>query len=391
MRITDYKIRKLAKISSYPTSKASDQKIDTLLEKIAISEQLSNCEKKHYKKISFACWLLLCSIIVTFPAMATVNYIAKRMKKVPKSEQQAIYKEQQTSTGEEAILCSRHFTKEEQQRFDSLWNDYEKKGKLPSTELKKVKYTDKETEEYPVYVQDNRTILLPKRDLTDEELLQIIDYFHIADESLQRVNKHADGEIKDSEISNESLQQQLENKASAYLEKLTTFDRSKYTTQVSQSNGEGVYTDMYIIDFLYENDCHFEVCISSKNEQLLSISINENNEDYYAQSSPINDTMLEKAKKEVLSFYDDYTNTFVQEKSYIEYKINSDGNVPSGNINLYYVQKDGSAYCIKYNLISQKIWYIYLLDNIDEYKQAQEDKDDDYNREQGISIIEKPF
>ena len=263
MRITDYKIRKLAKISSYPTSKASDQKIDTLLEKIAISEQLSNCEKKHYKKLSFACWLLLCSIIVTFPAMATVNYIAKRMKKVPESEQQAIYKEQQ--------------------RFDSLWNDYEKRGKLPSTELKKVKYTDKETEEYPVYVQDNRTILLPKRDLTDEELLQIIDYFHIADESLQRVNKHADGEIKDSEISNESLQQQLENKASAYLEKLTTFDCSKYTTQVSQSNGEGVYTDMYIIDFLYENDCRFEVCISSKNEQLLSISINENNEDYYAQ------------------------------------------------------------------------------------------------------------
>ena len=109
------------------------------------------------------------------PARAVVNsLIRERMEKMPEEEKDTYAEtlmEQEVAAGG----FSRAYTPQEEERYRELGQKYQE-GTFPEREVIKVS-TAEETEAYEFcYLTPTDTFYLPQRELTDEELLEIIDF-----------------------------------------------------------------------------------------------------------------------------------------------------------------------------------------------------------------------
>lgn len=388
----DYKIYRLARKSNYPKSRDMNEKIDDLLNDI-VSEESHNARKRFYmkKRVAVAFSVIMLIGLVSLPVRATIDYVQKRMEQISDSEQEKIYDEQQDAEGEEAIEYSRLFSEQEQQRYDELWQQYENEGILPSSQLITVESWEGEVN-YPVYLTKNRELLLPERELKDDELLQIIDYYHIADYSVRNINKNVEEDIsKNQLISDVSVEDAVRNKAILYLDNLEKIEYEQYTMDVVYSPGDGVYEDMYVVNFVLDELSEYEICISAKNEKLISISCNNENKDYYAESAKVTDELLESLRNETKELCQLYFESPIEEQSFLEYKATEDGQSSSGNISVYCALSNGDAYCFKYNIPQGEFWYIYYMQDLEQYKEMQQSKNTDYDEEKGITLKQIPF
>ena len=78
-----------------------------------------------------------------------------------------------------------------------------------------------------------------------------------------------------------------------YLENLKEFEYEQYTVETTYSKGDGVYEDMYIVNFVRDEMSECEVCISANDERLISISINDESKDYYAASAEVTNDLID--------------------------------------------------------------------------------------------------
>lgn len=109
------------------------------------------------------------------PVRALVNSIVQeRMEEMPKEEKDA-YAETVTEQKVAADGFSREYTPGEEKRYRELGQKYQE-GTFPEKELIKVE-TEEAAKEYECcYLTATDTFCLPERELTDEELLEIIDF-----------------------------------------------------------------------------------------------------------------------------------------------------------------------------------------------------------------------
>ncbi len=119
---------------------------------------------------------VLCLVgILSFPARALVQSILEeRMAAVPTEELEdmnAMLHEQ----GTDAYGFTREFTAAEEQRLTELEVQY-RQGLFPEGELLRVKTAGDAVEDAVCYVEDTGEYVFPDRELTDEELLQYLDF-----------------------------------------------------------------------------------------------------------------------------------------------------------------------------------------------------------------------
>lgn len=118
-------------------------------------------------------------------AHALVDSLVKeRMENMPQEEVKNIVDEidsQQVN----ASTYSRELTDEETARMRDLTIAYQK-GEFPEGELKRVTDESQVDEDVLCFVPDTSYFYLPDRELTDEELLQMIDYSKKANYALQK-------------------------------------------------------------------------------------------------------------------------------------------------------------------------------------------------------------
>lgn len=126
-----------------------------------------------------------------FAVQAILNRY-ERMKSMEEGEKTQIYEDAQGSGGL-LYLSSRNFTEEELRRFDELEEAYRKDEVFPARNLRRLE----EGEEYygvgvclAVTIRGGENIMyLPDRELTDEELLEIIEYNEKIDYVLREENQ----------------------------------------------------------------------------------------------------------------------------------------------------------------------------------------------------------
>lgn len=117
------------------------------------------------------------SIPLQAPVQAMVTSIVKaRMESIPIEEIRAIadmMKEQSTA----ADGFSRAYSDKEEARSKELWQSYEN-GTFPEKEIIQVDNAEAVTEGTLCYINATGDFYLPDREMTDEELLEIIDFQH---------------------------------------------------------------------------------------------------------------------------------------------------------------------------------------------------------------------
>lgn len=115
--------------------------------------------------------------VVSFPARAFVTSVVKeRMESIPKEEVQEI-NDMVQSKPTEADTFSREYSDSEEERKKALWQAYED-GKFPENVIAQVDNAEDAPVGTVCYIRSTGVFNLPAREMTDEEILEIIDFQH---------------------------------------------------------------------------------------------------------------------------------------------------------------------------------------------------------------------
>lgn len=127
------------------------------------------------------------SITVT----AAVSYVKQRMEALAEDEKLEYYAEARYITA--ADFYSRPLTEGEEARMDSLSQSYRNEGLFPEGELSKIADSSDYGGLGVAFLPSRSTFFLPEGELSDEELLQIIDFRTKREYSLQEAATQAAG------------------------------------------------------------------------------------------------------------------------------------------------------------------------------------------------------
>ena len=155
---------------------------DKMQEEIIMNIQ-NRMEKRTHKSgnwkkavIGAAAFIIIAGA-VSVPVQAFVSNIVKaRMESIPIEEVQGIndmVQEKET----EADGFSREYSDEEIERKKELWQAY-KDGKFPENDIVQVDNEEDAPEGMLCYINSTGVFNLPDHEMTDEELLEIIDFQH---------------------------------------------------------------------------------------------------------------------------------------------------------------------------------------------------------------------
>lgn len=142
-----------------------------------IERILQRLPEKRRKHMTWKGALVLAAVLtamLTTTVAAAVNYVRQRMEAMNEEERISYYTAAQNSS--DADFYSRELTDGEQKRLDSLKEAYQKEGVFPKGELRIIGKASEYNGTGVACMASRGTFFLPASELTDEEILQIIDF-----------------------------------------------------------------------------------------------------------------------------------------------------------------------------------------------------------------------
>lgn len=386
MNKTDKMIVKLAKQSECPVSEGYEERMDQLLSALTAEEAPLRRKKtaSFFTKAGYVVCILAAMLVLYIPASATIDYVQKRMSGISENERE-MYEEMASNavpgTEAEAITYSRELSEEEKQQYKDLWKKYDESGLFPTGEIEIVDTAGEHDGDSLLYEIPTRIIYLPERTLTEEEWLQIIDFYHKEDYSLQQSDsakqiKEEQEKAENASPGEDMISEDIAVKiASDYVERMFAVDPEAMEKETDYSEDYGIEgSGTYQIVF-YENDTTaYVVDIHAQDGTLSDMYLKKEGTDFYEKPAPIDkEFFIGNYKRAKDLFINIFGSDLEIAGITCEYKEDEAGNVPHGNV-LYYVEMpDGTAYRFHYNVEQDIFWMVLSYPYYRTEKQLEEE------------------
>lgn len=387
----DKKIREMAKQSKCPISKEYEAEIERLLKSLT-NEDVSSTKRNNVPlfKYGIAACIVCVIMLSSVPVAAKISdYVKERMSKMSEQEQEQYRQtnnpEKLTNEHEtEAIRYSRDMSEEETARYHELAAKYKNEGLFPEEEMPMIdKLEDNAEINSILYEVYNREFFLPERDLTDEELLQIVDFFHKLDYSISQDEEvqtllAAQEEFNENPYSNENDMSEEEaiEKAAAYLKGMYDVDTSAMDKTAEfwmgyQYEGCGDYNvtftdsakNSYSVDLYAETGTLYSI---EADNSLLSVT----------EPTEISEDFLVSNYEQAKSIF---TGVLGTDRAIVNssctYPIDEDGNLAVGSlaaITYIFEIENGDAYYIEYDIVNEQFYMMHYNHGYAEIKKAYE-------------------
>ncbi|MEZ3495292.1 MAG: hypothetical protein K1W38_24110 [Lachnospiraceae bacterium] len=136
-------------------------------------------KRLHQAVAAAAAFVLIAGAVI--PSQAGLRHFVKdRLENIPKQELEAVNQMVQGQNNAEADSFSREYSKEEIKRMQQLQEAYQN-GRFPQQTITFTDSVGQIPDDSLSYDPDTSFLYLPDRTLTDEELLQIIDFNYTRD------------------------------------------------------------------------------------------------------------------------------------------------------------------------------------------------------------------
>ncbi len=136
-------------------------------------------KRLHQAAAAAAAFVLIAGAVI--PSQAAIRYFVKdRLENIPKQELEAVNQMVQGQNNAEADSFSREYSKEEIKRLQQMQEAYQN-GRFPQQTITFTDSVGQIPDDLLRYDPDTGFLYLPDRTLTDEELLQIIDFNYTRD------------------------------------------------------------------------------------------------------------------------------------------------------------------------------------------------------------------
>ena len=299
--------------------------------------------------------------LLSVPVRAVVNSLVReRMESVPKEEIMQIteqIQEQQT----EANSSSREYTEGEKERRGSLYAKY-MNGLFPTGELTLVDSEEEAKEHEFCFLTTTGVFYLPaNRELTDEEILQKIDFERKQDYALQEQNAEeiarreaAEKEqIKEVVASGGITEEQAVETATGYLQQVFGLDGSgmELNHYYNESAVEPVIdANTYCVNWSdYGNYRYYYFHIDALDGTLRSLSYSHDIQEAEAVRPAVSEASgkIANIKRQAQDFLEEklkIRESYKEVKSY--YRVNVTDEMVSRLVDVLFVGEDGASYLV---------------------------------------------
>ncbi|WP_297134563.1 hypothetical protein [uncultured Eubacterium sp.] len=356
MNRIDKKIFEMAKKEEINTPKSYEDRVQKILDELPESQVEERRKLKIRPAFAMAAVLVL---IMSVTAGATINAISKRMNDMSNKEKQQMITDMDKSNADKDSY-SRKLTDSERERMDKLSEQYENEGRFPEGKVAVVDKEEDAKEGQITFVTTTRTYVIPEKEMTDEQILQIIDYGYKEDYSLRQerrgTEENYDGVVSDEQVaeneekiksSNGMSKEAAKELAAKYIKNIYDIDVSEYDVDVNAN-----YDSSYEVHFQKDNS--IIVNIDAVNKQLEYIHIDE----YEVENNN------EKADENLFTNYADTVKEIIINKAnlaekdskyHYEYTLTEDEKVQAGIMSYYFEKSNGKEVQIRVNCKEQKI------------------------------------
>ncbi len=145
-----------------------------------IQKQMENEKKRTWdlRKMGTVAAAFVMAAVISVPVQAMVSDIVRaRMESVPVEEMQGLNMMVQSLDDVQADGFSREYSEQEKERSKELWQAYEN-GAFPEKVIVQVDSAEEVPDGTLCYIKATGIFNLPSSEMTDEEILEIIDFQH---------------------------------------------------------------------------------------------------------------------------------------------------------------------------------------------------------------------
>ncbi len=339
-----------------PLPDSYTERISTLIEQL----QESKAERTIKFNIKYAAIILGLFVLGASGTNAAVHVYQQYLSSMSQTEKEQLNKKTQRLL-EELDHFSRDLSKEERGKIESLRKKYENDGMFPEEKIIEIDHKDEVMKGELVYCYENSTFYLPDEELTDEDILKIIDFWERRDYAVKEKNKGERGLIKEQKISQEeavriakNILQKLYKLEMENAESIVEFDPAEV------SDEEAIPS--YLISFTGQAlSCDAIVEIDAKEGIVKRVAIDDKSKEECVSGIKVDEDRCRKCLNEIYSFL-----SVLGEKDYVDeirliYKYRKDGTLNRGNIKYLVKLNDESAYVFLYSVNTQTIYQFYEM------------------------------
>lgn len=340
-RQIDRKLKDMARRSGPIIPKEYEQKLEQLL--WALPRRDQHKRTVHWK--TAAAMLAVALLLGSSGIEGAIHYLNSRMNEMTDTEV-AGYNELVQSVPLDADSFSRTFSEGERERMLELQEEYLMEGRYPEGNLMIAHCESEVAEDEPFYITDSSSYYLPERELSDEELLELLDFGYKRSYSVAQSNRNTAAQATEVEASTI-----VERRAAEAVHAALGMDVSRMYCRVEMTESR----DDYYLTYEEKGNAQCYVVVDAETERITLVERSFNNEKY--ESARFQQQELENGKKQLEKcLAHDIWGAITVQRITAKYYLQKDGQDVYG-AEIYYLAElsDGSAYASTYNIRTQKM------------------------------------
>lgn len=325
----DEMIRKTIRKQAPPLPDSYEKKLHETLGKLPEGKRVG------WGHFRVAVVIVACVLVSATATAAAVRTYRQRLAGMSLGQMGSINSRVQESR-EDADHYSRELSTGEKIRFEVLRRQYEKQGVMPQEELRQIDHIPDVPESELCYCYENSTFYLPAEELTDEQILQIIDFYYIRDYAVRESHK----DEKDmSEPEGDVTEQQAVQTAIDYLKRLYGMEFEPSEAEVRLECG-----DYSILFDKKKYGSEIEVDVDSVSGDLNFLMLGEMTQPM--KERPFGEVSIEAHNDRVREFSRKLFPDNGLKTLRVDYYVREKDNMMLGGIRYYAVDKNGDGFMI---------------------------------------------
>ena len=378
----DVKFSELLQKSEFELPNSYEMRFQNTLEKIS-AKKAKRYFLLFHSKVAAVIALCVVSLSLSIGAGAAINLYIQRMNS-HNEEEMLTYNSEVQNTDKEADSFSRQLSKLERDKMLEFREEYETEGRFPTKEILKVQKKSEVVHGELCFCVENSTFYLPKQELTDDELLQIIDFMEKRDYSVRKKNSVSELPSSENEKVSEDEAVEFAKKilADVYNLDITYADEEIEFETTQNSKGEKLSSYfVYLKNRKWEFDATVE--IDSETGVLNGIDIDNKSKEECISGIKVEKKRYQEYGSEIRQLYEHLQYGKNIKKMWVTYNYLEDGTLNRGNVKYVIETEDGRGYVFIYSINADIVYDIYQIPDI-EFFEKQEKRNTKVNRKNGI-------
>ena len=378
----DVKFSELLQKSEFELPNSYEMRFQNTLEKIS-AKKAKRYFLLFHSKVAAVIALCVVSLSLSIGAGAAVNLYIQRMNSL-NEEEMLTYNSEVQNTDKEADSFSRQLSKLERDKMLEFREECETEGRFPTKEILKVQKKSEVVHGELCFCVENSTFYLPKQELTDDELLQIIDFMEKRDYSVRKKNSVSELPSSENEKVSEDEAVEFAKKilADVYNLDITYADEEIEFETTQNSKGEKLSSYfVYLKNRKWEFDATVE--IDSETGVLNGIDIDNKSKEECISGIKVEKKRYQEYGSEIRQLYEHLQYGKNIKKMWVTYNYLEDGTLNRGNVKYVIETEDGRGYVFIYSINADIVYDIYQIPDI-EFFEKQEKRNTKVNRKNGI-------